>query len=96
MNGSTAHAVDAQPECAGDLCVAKVTRADSTRYGDGDGHNVCLGCRPAREINGDLMPGDCQCECYACHIDGDDPCGCPACSDGMGEKCYCSVSEDDM
>ena len=66
------------------------------QYGDGDGHNVCLGCRPVREINGDLMIGDCQCECDACHIDGDDPCGCPACSDGMGEKCYCSVSEDDM
>ena len=29
MIGSMAHAVDAQPECVGVLCVAKVTRADN-------------------------------------------------------------------
>ena len=66
------------------------------QHGGGEGSNICLGCRPVREDNGDLKPGICECECDACHIDGDDPCGCPECMDNKGEKCYCSTSEDDM
>ena len=60
MIGSMAHAVDAQPGCAGGLCVAKVIRADSmvtetdtTSAWDADqrGRSTVISCREIASAN---------------------------------------------